>query len=195
MAIHDIWWNPLICWVVDDIGLSQKSIEGDWDSVELESRYEFVHVTVIVAIVQYLIETVPPGLLADRELLFRTAAPNAGVLLCDCACRGIKSHSISMTHGKSFTQSRLDGHSGVPVRLWATVVGCEAGNPWQLPRTDRHALENQSAMVPIDRQDPLFRDGCRCDIHDGAAISAPSPALQQMPYNFHARQCWKERCV
>ena len=113
MAIHDMWWNPLICWVVDDIGLSQKSVEGDWDSVELESRYEFVHVTVIIAIVQYLIETVPPGVLADRTLLFKTAAPNAGVYCCMSVYVGISHDACALICGKSFTVHvcRFDGHS------------------------------------------------------------------------------------
>ena len=58
------------------------------------------------------------------------------------------------------------------------MAGCKAGDPWKLPRTNRHAVENQPAMVPIDGQDPIFGDGCRRDFHDGAAVCAPSYAVQ-----------------
>lgn len=81
-AIHDLFWNPLVCWIIDETGLCERSIEGDWTSVELYNRYEFFYETLIVGILTYLVKVVPGAILRDRAMLFRLADNNEGKIKC-----------------------------------------------------------------------------------------------------------------
>jgi len=74
MAMHALWWVPLICWVVNQTDLSVQSISEEWSSVELYNRYRFLYEVAIVGILTYICETVPDELLSQPALLLEVAA-------------------------------------------------------------------------------------------------------------------------
>ena len=78
MAIHILWYAPLVAWVLEHTGLCERSIHEEWTSVELYNRHEFFYETLIVSIVTYLSGIIPRAILLDREKLFELAANNAG---------------------------------------------------------------------------------------------------------------------
>jgi len=62
MAIHVLWWTPLISFLIESSGFSINSIEEDWSSVELYNRYRHFYEVVIVGIVEYLVEILPENI-------------------------------------------------------------------------------------------------------------------------------------
>ena len=78
MAIHILWYMPLVAWVLDQTGLCGRSIHQDWTSVELYNQHEFFYETLIVAIMTYLTGVIPRAILLDRAKLFELAKDNAG---------------------------------------------------------------------------------------------------------------------
>lgn len=53
MAIHKLWWKPLIRWLVLNSEFCVESICEEWSSVELYNRYRFLYEGVICGIVAY----------------------------------------------------------------------------------------------------------------------------------------------
>jgi len=76
MAMHILWWGPLVSWLVDKTGFCEASIHEAWSSVELYNRYRFFYETIIVGIISYIIEVVPPQQLEQPELLLDYAKHN-----------------------------------------------------------------------------------------------------------------------
>ena len=74
MAIHILWWNSLICWIMEKTGLSEASIKEDWSSVELYNRYRFFYEVIIVGILAYITEVIPAHILNRPDILISAAA-------------------------------------------------------------------------------------------------------------------------
>jgi len=68
--------GPLVSWLVDKTGFCEASIHEAWSSVELYNRYRFFYETIIVGIISYIIEVVPPQQLEQPELLLDYAKHN-----------------------------------------------------------------------------------------------------------------------
>ena len=71
MAIHILWWKPLISWLVHETGFCVESTTEDWSSVELYNRYRFLYEAMIVGILAYILEVIPRHLLEQPRLLLR----------------------------------------------------------------------------------------------------------------------------
>jgi hypothetical protein len=76
MAMHILWWEPLVCWLVDKTGFCEASIHETWSSVELYNRYRFFYEAIIVGVISYIIEVVPPPQLQQPEILLEYAKHN-----------------------------------------------------------------------------------------------------------------------
>jgi len=74
MAMHLLWWGPLIEWLLEETGICSQSIKEDWSSVELYNRHRFVYEAIIVGILTYLLEILPEGALSSPELLIEAAS-------------------------------------------------------------------------------------------------------------------------
>jgi hypothetical protein len=73
MAIHSLWWGPLVGWLLETTGFCSQSINETWSSVELYNRYRFVYEVIIVGILAYLLEVLPAGALDDPGPLLEAA--------------------------------------------------------------------------------------------------------------------------
>lgn len=82
MGIHSLWFFPLVGFFVLIGGLSENACSGTplgkWDSVEKYNDYRYLYQLVIVTLVTYLQEAVPPPLLNNYNELLRRASVNAG---------------------------------------------------------------------------------------------------------------------
>ena len=78
MALHALWYNTLVLWVIENTSMGERSIQEEWTSVELYNRHEFFYETLIVGIITYLVAVIPRALLLDRAELFKQAADNEG---------------------------------------------------------------------------------------------------------------------
>ena len=71
------------------------SLKSKWDSVELYNRYRHAYEVIIVAVLIYVIEVVPPALLHHPELLMKFADEEykgTSGLFCQmigCRCNGL----------------------------------------------------------------------------------------------------------
>ena len=74
MAVHLLWWNALICWIVETTGFSDNSIVEEWSSVELYNRYRQFYEASIVGILTYLLEILPKELWDQYDLLLEMAS-------------------------------------------------------------------------------------------------------------------------
>ena len=74
MAIHVLWWKPLISWLVINSDICAESTTEDWSSVELYNRYRFLYEAIIVGIVAYINEVFPKHLLEQPDLLLQAAS-------------------------------------------------------------------------------------------------------------------------
>ena len=77
-SIHGMFWNPLVCWFLNQTPLCARSLVADWSDITLYNRYEFFYETLIVGILSYLVVTIPGAILRDRSQLFRLAESNKG---------------------------------------------------------------------------------------------------------------------
>lgn len=83
MGIHGLWFDTFISWFVLTIGLCAKTCGGGenpakWGSVEKYNDYRFLYEVIIVSLMRYLKEAVPPGLLKNIPLLMKLAEQNRG---------------------------------------------------------------------------------------------------------------------
>lgn len=74
MAMHSLWWGPLVSWLLQETGFCSQSIHQEWSSVELYNRYRFVYEAIIVGILAYLLEVLPEGALNDPGPLLEAAS-------------------------------------------------------------------------------------------------------------------------
>jgi len=79
MAIHILWYMPLVAWILHETSLCERSIHEEWTNVTLYNHHEFFYETLIVAIVTYLTGIIPRAILLDRAKLFELAANNLGI--------------------------------------------------------------------------------------------------------------------
>jgi hypothetical protein len=73
MAMHILWWKPLISCLIQHTGFSELSIDGEWSSVELYNRYRQFYEAIIVGVLAYIVEVVPDNLLAQLDLFVEVA--------------------------------------------------------------------------------------------------------------------------
>ena len=59
--------------LVEESGFATESLDEKWDSVELYNRYRHAYEAVIVAVLIYVREVVPPALLHHPEKLIAMA--------------------------------------------------------------------------------------------------------------------------
>lgn len=80
MAMHILWWKPLVSCLIQHTGFSELSIDGEWSSVELYNRYRQFYEAIIVGVLAYIVEVVPDHLIAQLDLLLEyTSEENKGM--------------------------------------------------------------------------------------------------------------------
>ena len=85
MAMHLLWWKPLISWTHINGEICVESTTEDWSSVELYNRCRFLYEAIIVGIVAYVKEVMPEHLLEHPDLLLQTASErNKGTISVIC---------------------------------------------------------------------------------------------------------------
>ena len=83
MAIHILWWGPLVKFLVEKSNVCVDSTREKWDSVELYNRYRHLYETLIVAVLKYLLEVVPEHMLDHPlQLLHVASQQNKGPPAC-----------------------------------------------------------------------------------------------------------------
>ena len=58
---------------MDDSGFATESLQSKWDGVSLFNRYRHAYEVIIVAVLIYVQEVAPPGLLQHPERLIEMA--------------------------------------------------------------------------------------------------------------------------
>jgi hypothetical protein len=76
MALHILWWAPLVRWLVENTGFCEATIVESWSSVELYNRYRFFYETIIVGILAYILEVVPRNQIEHPSILLQFAKDN-----------------------------------------------------------------------------------------------------------------------
>jgi len=76
MAMHILWWGPLVSWHVENTGFFEESIHESWSSVELYNRYRFLYEAIIVGVVAYVLEITLVHQLQNPEVLLEYAKNN-----------------------------------------------------------------------------------------------------------------------
>lgn len=66
-------WTALVQVLVKDSGFATESLNSKWDAVTLYNRYRHAYEVVIVAVLIYVREVVPPALLEHPEHLIKMA--------------------------------------------------------------------------------------------------------------------------
>ena len=74
-------WSALIECLVVESGFATMSLKSKWDSVELYNRYRHAYEVIIVAVLSYVTEVVPPAHLHHPEVLIQFA---------DVECKGTR---------------------------------------------------------------------------------------------------------
>ena len=146
MAVHTLWWGPLICCLLDESGFCVQSIHQEWSSVELYNRHRFVYETIIVGIFTYLIEVLPTGALKHPDILLEAArTKNSG-------------KSLSQMHGNFLVLLDI----ALPMLYRALLLGLEVllrflfdfGFPWlffrqSIRRGDSEAMDEMHRIAVL----------------------------------------------
>jgi hypothetical protein len=77
MAIHILWWTPLISWLLKNTEFCVQSTTQEWSSVDLVNSYRFLYDAVIVGILTYIVEVILSHLLEQQDILLLAAAAAA----------------------------------------------------------------------------------------------------------------------
>jgi len=73
MAMHMLCWAVLMRCLTDETTFCSASLNEEWSSVELYSRYRFAYEATIVGNLAYLFEVLPDGALNDPASLMEAA--------------------------------------------------------------------------------------------------------------------------
>lgn len=83
MALHRLWWFPIVRWVVFKLG-SRKTIFHRWTSIEECKHYDHLYRLIVTTLCMYMAEVVPRALLFSPLQLMRAVRHNKSATVVVC---------------------------------------------------------------------------------------------------------------